>query len=63
MDWSTLLIALSIVAIIEGLGPLLFPLRWKQYLLSVCTQPANALRRIGGALVVGGLVSLYYLSR
>lgn len=63
MDLTTILIALALVAIIEGIGPLVFPIRWKHYLLSVCAQPANALRRIGGALVVGGLVSLYYLTR
>lgn len=61
MDW--LWPALALVLIVEGIGPLLFPHRWRLYLLQICSQPTNQLRRMGGTLVVIGLVSLYYLSK
>lgn len=60
MDW--LWPALAIVCIIEGIGPLLMPGRWRLYLLSVSQQPSNQLRQVGGVLVVIGMVSLFYLS-
>ena len=61
MDW--LWPALAIVCIIEGLGPLFMPNRWRLYLLQISQQPSNHLRQFGGALVVVGVVSLFYLSR
>lgn len=54
--------ALALVCIIEGLGPLLFPERWRLYLLRISQQPSNHLRQVGGVLVVIGIVTLYYLS-
>lgn len=60
MEW--LWPALAIVCIIEGLGPLLMPDRWRLYLLSVSQQPSNGLRQVGGVLVIMGVVSLLYLS-
>ena len=61
MDW--LLPALALVLIIEGLGPLLFPNKWRRYLLQVSQQPSNQLRQIGGVLVVFGVLLLLYFGR
>lgn len=61
MDW--LWQALALVLIIEGIGPLLFPNRWRLYLQQVSEHPSNKLRQLGGVLVVTGLVSLFYLAR
>ena len=58
MDW--LLPALALVLIVEGLGPLLFPNKWRRYLLQVSQQPSNQLRQIGGVLVVFGVLLLLY---
>lgn len=58
-DWIWTSIAL--VIIIEGVGPLLFPNRWRQYLKMLGETDSAQLRQIGGALVVIGLVSLFYL--
>ncbi len=58
MDW--LLPALALVLIVEGLGPLLFPNKWRRYLLQVSQQPSNQLRQIGGVLVVFGILLLLY---
>ena len=57
----TILLAFALVMIIEGLGPLLFPTKWKSYLLQVSAQPAEKLRTIGGVLVTIGIVSLFFL--
>ena len=62
MTWTTFFIALAIVAIIEGIGPLLFPKRWRNYLLAVSIQPINQLRQVGGVLVVIGVICLWYLT-
>ncbi|WP_158771913.1 MULTISPECIES: DUF2065 domain-containing protein [unclassified Paraglaciecola] len=57
----TLLIAGALVLIIEGLGPMLFPNKWRNYLQQMVEQPANQLRSVGGVLVTIGLVSLFFL--
>jgi uncharacterized protein YjeT (DUF2065 family) len=59
MDW--LWVGLAMVLIIEGLGPLLFPNRWRQYLISLSEQPISQLRQIGGIFVIIGAISLFYL--
>ena len=56
MDW--LWPALAIVCIVEGLGPLIMPDRWRLYLLSVSQQSSNSLRQVGGVLVVIGVGTL-----
>ncbi|AEE21097.1 DUF2065 domain-containing protein [Paraglaciecola chathamensis] len=58
---NTLLIAFALVLIIEGIGPMLFPNKWRNYLQQMVEQPVNQLRSIGGTLVTIGLVSLFFL--
>ena len=60
MDW--LLPALALVLIVEGIGPLLFPNKWRNYLLQVSQQPSNQLRQMGGVLVIIGMLLLLYFS-
>ena len=57
----TLLIAGALVLIIEGLGPMLFHNKWRNYLQQMVEQPVNQLRSVGGVLVTIGLVSLFFL--
>ncbi|GAC35326.1 DUF2065 domain-containing protein [Paraglaciecola polaris] len=57
----TLLIACALVLIIEGIGPMLFPNKWRLYLQQLVEQPVNQLRSVGGVLVTIGLVSLFFL--
>jgi len=57
----TILIALALVMVIEGIGPMLFPAKWKSYLMQVSAQPVDQLRTIGGVLVTIGIVSLFFL--
>jgi uncharacterized protein len=51
------------VLIVEGIGPLLFPTRWRLYLLQISQMQTNQLRQTGGVLVVIGVVCLFYLSQ
>jgi uncharacterized protein len=55
--------ALALVLILEGLGPMLFPTAWKKYLLSMTRIPNTLLRRVGGGIVVAGLVIFVMLCR
>ncbi len=54
--------ALAMVLIIEGIGPLLFPNKWRNYLLKISQQPSNQLRQIGGVLVIFGTLLLLFFS-
>lgn len=58
---EAILLAICIVLIIEGLMPLLIPDKWKQFLMQMALQPSESLRRIGGVMVVIGVVSAYFL--
>jgi len=58
---NTILIAFSLVLVIEGIGPMLFPKRWKSYIYQIATQPNEQLRTIGGVMVTIGVVSLFFL--
>jgi len=57
----TILIALALVLIIEGIGPMLFAKKWQHFLQQISQQPVNQLRTMGGVLVTIGVVSLIYL--
>ncbi|ALB64185.1 Putative inner membrane protein YjeT (clustered with HflC) [Cronobacter condimenti 1330] len=59
---TTVLLALALVLVVEGLGPLLFPRLWRRMIVSIAQMPDNLLRRFGGGLVVAGLV-VYYMLR
>ncbi|ACT05378.1 MULTISPECIES: DUF2065 domain-containing protein [Dickeya] len=55
-------LALGLVLIMEGLGPLLFPRIWRRMILTMAKLPDNILRRFGGGIVVAGCV-IYYMLR
>lgn len=60
---NVILLALALVFIVEGLGPMLFPAAWKRYLSSIMALPNSLLRRVGGGIVVAGLVIFFMLCR
>lgn len=43
-------LALVIVLLLEGLGPLLFPNKWQRYLARLAQEPAASLRQVGVVL-------------
>ncbi|EPF7653592.1 DUF2065 domain-containing protein [Vibrio vulnificus] len=59
---NSLWVALGLVLIVEGLGPLLAPRGWRNMVVQLSEQPDNQLRRIGGCLVVAGAVIAYMMS-
>ncbi|EKP0259768.1 DUF2065 domain-containing protein [Aeromonas sobria] len=59
---TSMLAGLGLLLLFEGLGPLLVPKAWQQMLRMLSELPPEQLRRIGGSLVVGGLVILWMLN-
>ena len=59
---STIWLALALVLVLEGLGPMLSPKAWKKMISAMTNLPDNILRRFGGGLVVAGVV-VYYMLR
>ena len=56
---SSLWLAVGLVLIVEGLGPLVAPSGWRDMVRQLSEQQDNKLRRIGGCLVVVGMVIAY----
>ncbi|MFB9137689.1 DUF2065 domain-containing protein [Vibrio sp. AK197] len=59
---NALWLALGLVLIAEGIGPLITPKGWRQMVAQLSAQPDNQLRRIGGCLVVAGVVMAWVFS-
>lgn len=59
---STIWLALGLVLVLEGLGPMLFPQAWRKMILAMAQLPDATLRRFGGGIVVAGIVIYYMLS-
>ncbi len=57
---NSIWLAFGLVLVIEGLGPLIAPNGWRAMIAELSRQPDNHLRRIGGCLVVTGLVITYF---
>lgn len=57
---DVLLPALALVFVVEGLGPMLFPNKWRNFMMMLADKPAAELRTMGGVMVVVGLVSLIF---
>lgn len=62
MDFQTLLIAFSLVLIIEGLGPTLIPKQWQTMLAELSQLPVKQLRLIGLGLVLTGWLSFLFVT-
>ncbi|AQS40257.1 MULTISPECIES: DUF2065 domain-containing protein [Shewanella] len=62
MSLQLIMLALGIVLVIEGIGPLLFPNRWRAYLKEISNQNQQLLQRLGGGLVTAGIVLLIIFS-
>ncbi|HAZ54456.1 MAG TPA: DUF2065 domain-containing protein [Franconibacter helveticus] len=60
---STIILALALVLVLEGLGPMLFPRIWRRLVLGMAQLPDTLLRRFGGGLVVAGVVIYYMLTK
>ena len=59
---NSLWLAMGLVLIVEGLGPLIAPNGWRNMVRQLSEQQDHQLRRIGGCLVVAGVVIAYVFS-
>lgn len=59
---STILMAVAIALIIEGLIPALFPNKWRAYVLKLANESVGSIRQIGLFLVLIGLVMLWLVN-
>jgi len=48
--------ALALVLVLEGVGPMFMPRLWRRVILSMTQLPDRLLHRFGGGLVVAGMV-------
>ncbi len=55
-------LAIGLVLIVEGIGPLIAPNGWRSMVAQLSEQPDNQLRCIGGCLVVAGAVIAFMMS-
>ena len=54
-------LALALVLLIEGAGPLLFPNKWRQYLFKLSQESASNLRQLGAVLCAAALLIYLFL--
>ncbi|WP_085300366.1 DUF2065 domain-containing protein [Cognaticolwellia mytili] len=59
---TTLLMAIAIALIIEGLIPALFPNKWRAYVLKLAKESIGSIRQIGIFLVLVGFVLLWLIN-
>lgn len=62
MVFEPILTVVACICIIEGVLPALFPNRWQAYLKMLSEQPAAAIRKLGIAMLIFGLLLLWWLS-
>ncbi|HAT23216.1 DUF2065 domain-containing protein [Pantoea septica] len=58
---NTIWMALGLVLVLEGLGPMFLPRIWRRMILSMAQLPDRLLHRFGGGLMVAGVV-IYYMT-
>lgn len=57
--WDTLVPALALVLVIEGILPFLSPRTWREAMSQAARLPDHTLRVLGLASMVAGVVILY----
>lgn len=61
LDGQTLITALCLMMVLEGLGPLLFPSRWQKIMREIVSKDVASIRRLGMMSVFLGCLSLLLL--
>ena len=59
---TTLLMAIAIAFIIEGLIPALFPNKWQAYVAKLANEPTAQVRTMGLIVMIIGLLLLWLVS-
>ncbi|MFZ8928452.1 MAG: DUF2065 domain-containing protein [Gammaproteobacteria bacterium] len=60
--WRDLGIAISLVLVIEGIMPFLYPGRWRSLVASIAEIDNKALRLIGLGSMITGIILLYLVN-
>jgi uncharacterized protein YjeT (DUF2065 family) len=60
MSWSYFLTIAGLICFLEGLPYFAFPNQLKSWLQKLISMPCVQLRLIGGSLMVGGLLLVYW---
>lgn len=59
---ETLLMAIAIAFIIEGILPALFPNKWRNYVAKLAEEPVANIRTIGIVIIAIGIIMLVIVS-
>lgn len=59
MSLELWLSAFALMLVVEGIGPLLFPNRWRSFILKLAEEKTNNIRQIGFVLVIIGSILLF----
>lgn len=59
MSLDLFLSAFALMLVFEGIGPLLFPNRWRSFILKLASEQPNNIRQIGLVLVIIGCILLF----
>ena len=61
MIWDSIIPALALVLVIEGMLPFLSPKSWRDAMSQAAQLPDNVLRSFGFASMMAGVVILYFV--
>lgn len=61
MDWTSLLSAVALLLIFEGLFPFLSPEGWKKMVVQIAAMNSQSLRTMGLVMISAGIVLLYFV--
>ena len=59
--WESIVPALALVLVIEGMLPFLSPKTWREAMSQAAQLPDNVLRSLGLASMVAGVIILYFV--
>ena len=59
MAWTEILTALALVLIIEGMGPIVGPRKYRQIVAQMAMLSDNHLRTVGLVIMIAGVVLLF----
>lgn len=58
---NELWLAIGLMLILEGLGPMIIPEKWRKTLQEISLTSTSTLQRVGGCLVITGIVITYVM--
>ncbi|MBS3797335.1 MULTISPECIES: DUF2065 domain-containing protein [unclassified Pseudoalteromonas] len=61
MNWQLFLSAVALMLIFEGLGPALFPRKWRAYLLQIVQSDERTLKVTGIILILVGALLFHFV--